>query len=54
MEWNNFSNLGARPCEKHFCKIILKLSHWLERECGSIFFLILALVAILIKGVEPF
>ena len=32
-EWNRFSNFGSGPWVKHFCDIILKLSHWLQRRC---------------------
>ena len=39
--------------EKHFCKIILKLSYRLQRRCSK-FFLFLDLVAILFSRVEQF
>ena len=32
VEWNCYSNFGARPSEKEFCKNILKSIHPLERN----------------------
>ena len=53
MERNDFINFGRGSTKKDFCEIILKLGHCPRRRCHlNIFFLFLALAAILFSGAE--
>ena len=47
----HFSNFGRGSPKEEFCEIILKSVHW-SRRCHLKVFLVLALVAILLSGVE--
>ena len=50
----NFSNFVRGSPKEHFCKIVLKLTHWPRRRCYlNVFFLFLVLMAVLFSGADP-
>ena len=50
-----FEHFGRGSTKEYSCKLILKLGQWPWRRCRfKVFFLFLALAAILYSGTEPF
>ena len=55
MEWNHLSNFGRGLAEEHLCEIISKYEHRFSRgKCLKLFFLFIALAAIMFKKAERF
>ena len=51
---NHFNNFGRGSPKEHFCKIVLKSTHWPRKRCYlNVFFLFLVLMAVLFSGVDP-
>ena len=54
VKWNHFSNFGRGSPKEHFCGIILESGHWPRRCRLKVFFLFLALAAILFSREKSF
>ena len=54
MERNSLSNFGRGLPKEHSCEIILKSAHWFKQKMFEVFFLFIALAAILFDGVKWF